>query len=160
MTIKRGRSQQIGSAGQFYVAAELSRRGAHAAIYLGNMPNMDLVASNVDQSRTVSIQVKTRRSGTWHANNRDAEPRKRNPKEDRFWVFVDMLNLKDPDYYIVPEWWLKNNMYEVCIAYAKKKGRKMELPFESDHHSIPLVRIEQWKDMWQLLRLELEEIEA
>jgi hypothetical protein len=157
---KRGRAQRVGGAGQFFVAAELNRRGAHTAIFLGNMPKIDLVATNVEQTRTVSIQVKTRRAGTWHANNRDAEPREENSKDDRFWIFVDLSN-KDqhPDYYIVPEWWLKNNMYEVCVAYEEKKGRKVKFPFKSEHHSIPLSRIEQWGDRWDVLGLDLEEVE-
>lgn len=158
---KRGRSQQIAAAGEFFVAAELSRRGAHTAVYLGNMPRIDLSATNIDQTRVVSIQVKTRRSGTWQLNNQDGEPRKKNPEEDRFWIFVDLLKNKlQPDYYIVPEWWIKNDMYEAHLAYEKKKGRKVKLPLEAGHHSISLDRIGKWKDRWDILGLDLEEVEG
>lgn len=160
---KRGRAIRVGAAGQFFVAAEFNRRGAHTAIFLGNMPKIDLVATNAEQTRVVSVQVKTRRSGTWHANDRDAEPREENPNEDRYWVFVDLSN-KDqhPDYYIVPEWWLKNNMWEARVAYEAKRGRKVkvsELPLESSHHAIGLERIREWEDRWDVLGLDLEEVE-
>jgi hypothetical protein len=64
---------------------------------------------------------------------------------------VDLLNKKlQPDYYIVPEWWIKNDMYEAHLAYEVK------LPLEAGHHSISLDRIGKWKDRWDILGLDLE----
>jgi hypothetical protein len=57
----RGRSQFIGSAGQYYVAYCLTVRGFHAAITLGDVPDVDVVVANTDGSRLLSIQVKTSR---------------------------------------------------------------------------------------------------
>lgn len=54
-----GRSQFVGTAGQFYVAYGLSVREINAAITLGNAPSVDLMASSADGKRTLSIQVKT-----------------------------------------------------------------------------------------------------
>ncbi len=157
---KRGRSQQIAAAGEFFVAAELSRRGAHTAIYLGNMPKIDLVASNIDQTRTVSVQVKTRRAGTWHARTTDGRECKEKTDETNFWIFVDILNNKlKPDYYIVPEWWLANNIHELHTAYLKRHGGKRKHGGDSTHHGVTLDRIEEWKDKWDILGLDLEKVE-
>jgi hypothetical protein len=58
----RGRSQFLGSAGQYHVAYCLAVRGIHAAITLGNVPEVDIVAASENGSRLLAIQVKTSRS--------------------------------------------------------------------------------------------------
>ena len=57
-----GKSQFVGTAGQFHVAYGLSVREINAAITLGNAPSVDLMASSADGKRTLSIQVKTSRN--------------------------------------------------------------------------------------------------
>ena len=56
-----GRNQFVGSAGQYYVAYSLTVRGIHAAITVGNVPSVDLIASSFDGSKTLAVQVKTAR---------------------------------------------------------------------------------------------------
>lgn len=69
------RNQQTARAGEYFVAAELNRRGAYAVTFAGNMPKIDIVASNVGRTREVSIQVKTRRSGTWQTSTEEGRTR-------------------------------------------------------------------------------------
>jgi len=95
-------------AGQFFVAAELCRRGAYAVTFAGNMPRIDILASNTDQTKTVHIQVKSKRKGTWQAHFRlDQLEEAISLPEDpsRFWVLVDIGedNSQSPRYWIVPE---------------------------------------------------------
>ena len=64
ITSSRGaRNQQVARAGEYFVVAELNKRGAHAVTFAGNMPKIDLMACNQGQNRTVYIQVKTKRGG-------------------------------------------------------------------------------------------------
>ena len=49
-----------GVTGEYYVAAELSRRGYIASITLRNTKGVDVLCSNTDASKSVGIQVKTR----------------------------------------------------------------------------------------------------
>ena len=42
------------------VAAEIHLRGGYAAMFTGNMPDIDLVATDAARTRTIGIQVKTR----------------------------------------------------------------------------------------------------
>jgi Holliday junction resolvase-like predicted endonuclease len=56
-----------GVAGEYFVAAELSRRGWVATLTLKNTPNIDVIATTPDGSRTVKIQVKTRSVKNRHA---------------------------------------------------------------------------------------------
>lgn len=103
------RNQQTGRAGEHYVAAELNRRGAYAVTFAGYMPKIDVMASNTGRTRTVSIQVKTSRSGDWQTSI--DEGRRCNPIDDetRFWIFVYLVpDNKPPEYFIVPDWWIRN----------------------------------------------------
>ena len=91
----RGASnQQVARAGEHFVAAELNKRGAYAVTFAGNMPKIDLLACNSDQSRTVQIQVKTKKGGrSWHASIVDCMAMEELPSPldvIKFWVFVDL----------------------------------------------------------------------
>ena len=56
----RGQAQLTGLAGEYYVAAELNRRGVHAVTFTGNIPDIDAIAIT-PRRRAVYIQVKTQR---------------------------------------------------------------------------------------------------
>lgn len=84
------KNQMTGMAGEYYVAAELNRRGANAVTFSGNMPTIDLLASDIDRNKTIKIQVKTKRTGTWHSStDRFLQGDEEN---DLFWIFVDLGN--------------------------------------------------------------------
>ena len=51
-----------GVAGEYFVAAELSRLGYIASITLRNTKGIDILASNADASKQVGIQVKTNKT--------------------------------------------------------------------------------------------------
>ena len=50
----------IGRAGEHYVAAELNRRGAYASPFSGNVPGIDIVSTDKQQTAMAYIQVKTK----------------------------------------------------------------------------------------------------
>lgn len=54
-TVLRPTPQQVARAGEQLVAAELHRRGAYAVTFAGNMPRIDILASNTAQTVTVMI---------------------------------------------------------------------------------------------------------
>ena len=56
-------STQVGVAGEYFVAAELSLRGYLASITLRNTRGIDIIASTSDGAMSVSIQVKANKSG-------------------------------------------------------------------------------------------------
>jgi hypothetical protein len=145
------KTNQVKAAGEYYVAAEIHRRGGYAVTFSGNMPGIDILASDVDHHRKVGIQVKTRTTGTWHANVvRDAHERTPDPLEENFWVFVD-LSVKDPEYYIAPQWWIQNNIHEEHAAWLKKVGGARPRTPDSPHHAIKEDRILEWKSRWDVL---------
>jgi hypothetical protein len=52
-----------GVAGEYFVAAELSRRGYIASISLRNTRGIDILATNQAATRSITIQCKTNQSG-------------------------------------------------------------------------------------------------
>ncbi|MGQ9849430.1 MAG: hypothetical protein ACUVSU_05195 [Aggregatilineaceae bacterium] len=147
------RNQQVARAGEHFVAAELNKRGAYAVTFAGNMPKIDLIACNKDQSRTVFLQVKTKSGrGTWHSNIREGRQQEELENETNFWVFVDLGDLgKSPRYWIVPDWWIRNNIRETHKAYLDRHGGTRARTPESEHHAIAESRLEAWKDRWDIL---------
>ncbi len=113
----RGRAQFIGAAGQHYVAYCLSVRGIHAAITLGNVPDVDLIIAKPDGSVALSIQVKT--SSGAHRPKRygkelcewDVGGAAVNRFSDHLWyAFVDLQESApsswNPRVFLVPSLWV------------------------------------------------------
>jgi hypothetical protein len=143
--------QQVGRAGELFVAAEIHRRGGYAVTFAGNMPGIDILASDLADSQRISIQVKTKTSGTWHARfPRDAEEGPVDPLESSFWIFVD-LGTESPSYFIVPRSWMRNDIWQQHTDYLRRYEEKHGYARQSDHHGIQTKRVEQWRDRWDVL---------
>jgi len=94
-------SQLAGVAGEYFVAAELSRRGYIASITMRNSPGIDILATNLNAKRAVTIQCKTSRSSTkgWILSDKAEGFAPKN----HFYVFVRLGVATDrPAYHIVP----------------------------------------------------------
>lgn len=90
-----------GVAGEYFVAAELSRRGYVASITLRNTRGTDIVVTNADASRTVTIQCKTssRETKTWILTQKSEDFL----SDTHFYVFVSLRGERErPAYHIVP----------------------------------------------------------
>ena len=153
----RGASnQQVARAGEQFVSAELNKRGAYAVTFAGNMPKIDLLACNSDQSRTVQIQVKTKRGGrSWHSSiigSGEMEAPLNSLDAVVFWVFIDIGELDAaPRYWIVPAWWIRNDIHKAHKEYLDRHGGKRKTNNESTHHSIEEKRLEEWQGKWQVM---------
>jgi len=94
-------SQLTGVAGEYFVAAELSRRGFIASITMRNTRGIDILATNSEAKRAVTIQCKTSRdkNKSWIVRDKSEDF----VSEAHFYVFVKLrTELERPDYYIVP----------------------------------------------------------
>ena len=101
-----------GVAGEYFIAAELSRRGWIATMTLKNTPNIDVIATTPDGLRTLNIQVKTRSTGNrqgWILN-KGIETL---VSSDNFYIaFVDLKGKDEkPDYFLIPK-----NLFAKWIA--------------------------------------------
>jgi hypothetical protein len=94
-------SQISGIAGEYFVAAELSRRGFIASITMRNSPGIDILATTLKAKKTVTIQCKTSRSSTkgWILSDKAEGFTPKN----HFYVFVRLGDINShPSYHIVP----------------------------------------------------------
>jgi Holliday junction resolvase-like predicted endonuclease len=142
----------IGVAGEYFVAAELSRRGYVASITLRNTRGIDIIASNEDGDKTVNIQVKTKRIGVpdWIVTKKAENVKDAN----MFYVFVSLgKDTENPDFHIVPS--------KDVADYVKKGHKKwLETPGRGGkmHKDTP-IRIfddkeNKYLDKWELLGLD------
>ena len=94
-------STLVGVAGEYLVAAELSLRGYIASITLRNSRGIDIIASNSDATKSVSVQVKTNSDGkkSWILNKK-AE---KYSSPNHFYIFVALGKLNQrASFHIVP----------------------------------------------------------
>jgi len=147
------RNQQVGRAGEHFVVAEMNKRGAYAVCFAGNMPTIDVMACDQGRSRNIHIQVKTKRGGrTWHASTLWGRPTTEPRDETVFWIFVD-LGAEDatPRYWVVPDWWIRNDIHTAHQDYLIRHGGKRARNQESTHHSIDEQRLKKWLGRWDIL---------
>ena len=91
----------VGVAGEYLVAGELSLRGYIASITLRNSRGIDIIASNSNGSRSVSIQVKTNSDGgkKWMLSQKAEDFHSKN----HYYIFVALSNRNErPCFHIVP----------------------------------------------------------
>ena len=89
-----------GVAGEYFVAAELSRRGYVASLTLRNTRGIDILASNSDATLSVGIQVKTNQGHgkEWMLNQKIEQ----DVATNLVFVFVRLNDLGTPEYYVAP----------------------------------------------------------
>jgi len=129
--VSRYGNNLVGTAGEYYVCAELCRRGYLALLTPKNNPLFDVVATNADGTASVSIQVKTRSIG----NNQGWKIGK--PKDssttpgDPFLVLVNLQPDGVPDFYVYrySEFAARvNEEFESYISKPKRSGEPRKDP--------------------------------
>jgi hypothetical protein len=149
----------VGTAGEYFVCAELCRRGFLALLTPKNNPLFDVIASAPDGSKTVSIQVKTRsiqNKQGWKLG-KDVTVKKNDSG-----LFVVLVNLNQeglPEFYIYEydvfaE--VVGNNYSKYLAKPKRDGSKRKdvgfrwhdtTLFSDDDHS----RKNNWRPIERML---------
>jgi len=143
-------SVQTGIAGEYFVAAELSRRGFVASITLRNTRGIDILASNTDATKSVGIQVKTCQGSRpdWMMN-RKAEV---DLAQNLFYVFVCLPVAGEPTFYVVPRSDVAKYVRESHRQWLATPGRKGQ-----PHRDTDMRRFKdpdgRFKDRWDLLGL-------
>ena len=111
-----------GLAGEYFVAAELSRRGYMASIMLRNTKGIDILAANSTATATAAIQVKTNQGAqkSWILNKKCEDFVEAN----FFYVFVNLeTDSKYPDFHIVPGKVVANFIKEDHQSWLNTPGK-------------------------------------
>lgn len=140
-----------GVAGEYFVAAELSRRGYLASITLRNTKGVDILCSNADATKTVAIQVKTnRRSNREWVLNQKAESFY---ADNHFYVFVNLHdNEQQPDYFIAPSEAVATLVRETHATWLAAPGKDGRAHIDTTMRKFTDLS-EEYKDRWDLLGL-------
>ena len=120
--LSRLESTLVGVAGEYFVAAELSLRGYLASVTLRNSRGIDIIASNADASRSVSIQVKTSKGRTpsWILSKKSEEF----SSDSHFYVFVLLKSLGTrPDFFVAPSIAVAKYIYTTHREWLKGSKR-------------------------------------
>lgn len=114
----------VGIAGEYFVAAELSQRGLIATITLKNTPKVDLLATNPDNGKSITVQTKTMSVGNnqgWNLAKSTEEDAK---LINHYIVLVDLSGPnKLPEYYIFPQKTFCKYLYQKHRKWLKTPGR-------------------------------------
>ena len=137
-----------GSAGEYFVAAELSRRGVVAALTMSGTNAFDILAVN-KAGCSCSIQVKTtqyEKKLRWLLSSKDEKPKA------NFYVFVNLNGTeKQPDYYIMPATEVAaaiKEEHETWLATPKRDGTAHK---PINMRQIILDQQDKSKDSWYLI---------
>jgi len=142
----------VGVAGEYLVAAELTRRGYLASLTLRNSRGVDVFVSDPEASRAVGVQVKTN-SGSrrkWLLT----EKVERYVARNLFYVFVNLHDGARPaTYHVVPS--------TDVAGYAKRRHRRWLRGTKRDgspRKDTAMRSFRDWDgdylDAWNLLRLD------
>ena len=110
-------------------------------------------ASNRERSRTIEITVKVKTSGDWQPSTDSGRPREPEGNPTEFWVLVD-LGKEAPSYFVMPAWWIENNIYEVHREYLSRHGGHRAVTEDSKHHALRVDRVLEWRDRWEILGID------
>jgi len=111
-----------GVAGEYYVAAELSRRGYIASVSLKNTRGIDILATNQDGTRSITIQVKTNQLAKreWVLNCKAEDF----VADNHYYIFVSLSGqLSRPNFYIVPSLEVANQITQGHAEWLRTPGR-------------------------------------
>jgi hypothetical protein len=156
--VKAGKGTLVGNAGEYYVMAELLKRGIVAALAPRNSPSFDILAAIRD--RTIRIRVKTKseeyNSWQWMAKADGLIFREIQDNDD-FTILVNLTaDTANLEYYIVPtkilnEWLIEDFNRWVNHPGAKGQQRNPENRFRAFGCSSNLEKLCVYKNKWEIL---------
>ncbi|NVJ85782.1 MAG: aspartate ammonia-lyase [Algoriphagus sp.] len=139
-----------GIAGEYYAAAELSRRGFMASITLRNNEGVDILALDPNGLKTFAIQVKTIQNGNkkWPLNKKYEREKRKN----LYYIFVMLKSeFERPEFYIVPGDELAENIKNNHQTWLNAPGRNGQ-PHKDNDIRIFRDNVDFYKEKWELLQ--------
>lgn len=114
--------------------------------------NKHTIVFTSPNGRVYHISTRAKSRGTWQTSTNYGRFCHEKIDENEYWVFVDLSSVSC-GFYIVPKWWVQNDIAHHHEEYLKKHdGRRPGNDF-SKHHAIHERRIIQWENKWQLIGL-------
>ena len=139
-----------GTAGEYYVAAELSRRGWLATVTIKNAPGTDVLAQELVTKRTVAIQTKT---STGASTSRSANVTSRRSTRDPGWVVLVGLDSPTdrPSFFVIPRSHVATMIYAFHHQWLDQLSRKGQPHKDSTRLAMTRDAFVGYQDRWDLL---------
>ncbi len=170
-----GRSNYLTKqAGEYLVAAELSRRGYIATTFTGNVPYYDIIAVD-DSGGHAVVQVKAIAGKSWQFNAKDfadivMEGRQQKVRYERkepypdlvcVLVQVERMDSGTRDRFFVLPW---RDLCRVIVnghtKYLAKHGGIRPRNPESTHTGLQPSQIEAWEGKWEILKKSVRPVQS
>lgn len=155
--IKKGEGTLIGNAGEYFVTAELLKRGVIAALAPRNTPGFDLLAATPSGAIKIRVKTKTEEYDAWQWNAKaDGSIFIGLSDTADYIVLVNLtLETKDMDYFIVPthliDEILKRDFHN-WVTTPGKKGQQRATDNKRRIMHYPKVRefLEPYRNNWSI----------
>lgn len=144
-----------GASGEFYVAAELTRRLWAASVTPQGVERTDVLAQHLETRKVLAIQVKTSHSDHFHMSKKLEEP------TDTEYEWIILVSLRSdgerPEFYVVPRnviaalMWVGRYRW---LAAPSRSGR----PHKDARPVVVADRVKQYHERWSWLHKPTSEI--
>lgn len=157
--IKAGEGTLIGNAGEYYVAAELLKRGVVAALAPRNAPSFDILATKTGKTIRIRVKTKSGEYTDWQwVVKKDGTIFRDLSSEGDFTVLVNLTReTKDLEFYVVPTTvlndWLERDFNE-WVQAPGKNGRPRNPNNKKRHLNCPKFKdqlrtyLHNWDILW------------
>jgi hypothetical protein len=158
-----GRNMQLTKqVGEYLVSAELCRNGWVSTTFTGNIPDFDIIAIN-EQFRTVLVQVKTIRKGSWQFDGRkflkikvsggfqNVEEETVLPNQNIVCVLVKLNGQSRDEYYVCTMKNLQKIIHQNYAGWLSKHGGKRPRKAASTHCTVSSEQLKSFENNWSLL---------
>ncbi|MBN1991949.1 MAG: hypothetical protein JW953_04550 [Anaerolineae bacterium] len=126
--IKAGQGTLIGNAGEYYVVAELLKRGIIAALAPRNAPAFDILATYDNKMVRIRVKTKTDKYDAWQWNaKKDGIIFRDLDNQDDFTILVNLaMDYREMTFYVIPthllnKWLIED--FQEWVATPGKRGR-------------------------------------
>ena len=156
--IKSGEGTLIGNAGEYFVMAELLKRGVIAALAPRNAPGFDILATKPEKTVRIRVKTKSEEYNEWQwMVKKDGSIFRYLQSEEDFTVMVNLtVETKNMDYFILPTSILNNWLYEdfkTWLATPGKGGRlhSSDNPKRNLKYITYAKKLDEYRMNWNLL---------
>lgn len=157
---KSGNNILIGNAGEYYVIAELLKRGVIAALAPVNTPSFDILATKGEKFVRIRVKTKSQELSIWqYSVKKNGNILNDILKEGDFTVLVDLsMKTEDLKFYVVATYqidsWLKED-FKIWLNTPGKNGEPHSMTSPKRILSYKLHAEElndylnQWESLWK-----------
>ena len=158
--IKAGEGALIGNAGEYYVMAELLKRGIIAALTPRNAPSFDILATKGNRTVRIRVKTKSQEYSIWqYSVKKDGCIFRNLSKHGDFTLLVDLtMETKNLKFYVVPTYrineWLKKDFKEWVSIPGKNnrphnpENKKRNLSQEKYAQELGKC-LNKWEKLWE-----------